>query len=67
MAMTLINKDDIPADSRWSALRDEVQSLQRTYQAAYERPESERRKAIAAGYVDAFVMVLGRMEALERA
>jgi hypothetical protein len=52
-------------EARWGALRTRVRATQMVYQQALEHPQSERKEAIAAGYVDALGVVLADMDELE--
>jgi hypothetical protein len=53
-------------DARWQALRSEIQQDRAIYQEAVDNPESERKEAIAAGYVDAYDKVLGYLDRAEK-
>src|ERR1039458_1315837 len=58
-------KPTMAPDARWQALKARVLGMQAVYQEALEHPESERKEAIAAGYVDALGVVLADMTELE--
>jgi hypothetical protein len=53
-------------EARWQALRAEIRQDRAIYQEAFDNPETERKQAIAAGYVDAYDMVLGYMDRAEK-
>lgn len=54
------------AEARWQALRSDLQELKNLYQDAVDKPHSDRKQAIAAGYVDCCTLVLAAMDRAEK-